>query len=33
VTGNTVVGTLTVTGNKGTVIDKPNTVFGSQHLQ
>ena len=33
VTDNTIAGALTVTGNTGTVVDKPNTVAGVSKLQ
>ena len=33
VTHNKVSGNLTVTGNTGTVVDKPNTVEGTSTLQ
>jgi hypothetical protein len=33
VTGNKIAGSLTVTGNTGTVVDTPNEVAGKQKLQ
>ncbi len=33
VVNNTVLGLLNVTGNTGTVVDRPDTVFGSATLQ
>jgi len=33
VTGNQVLGALTVTGNTGVVVDRPNTVIGVSSLQ
>jgi hypothetical protein len=33
VDSNAIVGALTVTGNTGTVVDRPNTVVGSSTLQ
>jgi hypothetical protein len=33
VTNNTVFGPLTVTGNTGVVVDKPNVVMGPSKLQ
>jgi len=33
VTNNNILGYLQVTGNTGTVVDHPNTVYGSTNLQ
>jgi hypothetical protein len=33
VSNNTIVGSLTVTGNTGVVVDHPNTVIGLSQLQ